>query len=289
MSRQPAPDLTTMLFVPASRPRMIEKARALPASAVIFDLEDGVGVGEKATARAALVEALAGGWPEGGPLPFVRVNGPSTAHFGPDLDAAASCAPYGVCIPKCETPVDVERAVAALPEGVRLVPFIESALGVVNAYAIASASDRVAAVALGSEDLAANMGIRRSKEAFEIAYFRAAIATAAHAAGAVPIDGVFIDFNDPDGLERDAAVGRALGFGGKQIIHPSQIDPVARAYAPSSEEVERARRIVDAFDEAEREGRGVVVVDGRMIDRPIVLQARQVLSQIRSRERSPMG
>ena len=283
MSREAPPDLTSMLFVPASRPRMIEKARTLPAPAVIFDLEDGVGVGEKRSAREGLVAALAGGWPPTGPVPFVRVNGTTTEHFEEDLRAAAACLPYGVCLPKCESPADVEQAVVMLREfepgvGIRLLPFIESALGILNAAAITSASDLVVAVALGSEDLAADMGLRRTVEGHELAYFRGVVATAARATGAIPIDGVFVDFNDPNGLERDAATGRALGFGGKQIIHPSQLGPVARAYAPTDAELERARRIVEAFDEAEREGRGVVVVDGRMVDRPIVLQARRLLS-----------
>lgn len=288
MSLGPTPDLTTMLFVPASSPKMLAKARTLAASAVIFDLEDGVGAGEKETARAALVEALAGGWPPDGPVPFVRVNGPSTDHFEEDLRAAALCAPFGVCIPKCETPEDVERAALLLRGAergheIRLLPFVESALGIVNAARIAAATDVVAAVALGSEDLAADMGIRRTKEGGELVYYRSTVAAAARAVGAVPIDGVFIDFGDSVGLERDAAAGRALGFGGKQIIHPAQIEPVTRAYAPTPDDLDRARRIVAAFDEAEREGRGVVVVDGRMVDRPIVLQARRTLGRGRSR------
>jgi citrate lyase subunit beta/citryl-CoA lyase len=273
-----------MLFVPASRPRMIEKARTLDAAAVILDLEDGVGLGEKEEARALLADALGGGWPDGGPLLFVRVNGPATDLFVEDLRAVAALAPFGVCVPKCETADDVLRAEANLrlggaPDDVRLLPFVESALGIVNAYEVARASERVVAVALGSEDLAANMGFGRTKEGTELAYFRAAVAAAAHAAGAIPIDGVFIDFHDPEGLERDAAAGRALGFGGKQIIHPSQIAPVARAYAPSAEELARSRRIVEAFEAAERAGAGVVVVDGKMVDRPIVLQARRVLAR----------
>ncbi len=282
MSDTLVPDLTSMLFVPASRPEMIAKARGLDASAVIVDLEDGVGLAEKEEARATVAELLAGGW-DGKPRLFVRVNGPSTDLFVDDLRAIAPHAPYGVCIPKCESADDVLRGATNLHLGgasdeIRLLPFVESPLGIVNAYEIASATDRVVAVALGSEDLAASMGLLRTKVGTELAYFRSAVATAAHAAGAVPIDGVFIDFHDPDGLEFDAAAGRAIGFGGKQIIHPSQVAPVHRAYAPTAEELERARRIVEAFDAAEREGAGVVVVDGRMIDRPVVLQARRILA-----------
>lgn len=277
-------DLTTMLFVPAASARMIEKARGLDAAAVILDLEDGVGIGEKQAAREGLAGWIGGAWP-GPPLLFARVNGPGTEHFHSDLAAVARLPLVGVCIPKCETQEDVleaERRLidAGASDEIRLCPFVESARGIVNAVGIAAASNRVAAVALGSEDLAADMGIRRTKTGEEIAYWRGAVATAARAAGAVPIDGVFIDFSDPEGLEADAAVGRSMGFGGKQIIHPSQIGPVSRAYAPTEEELARAARIVAAFDEAEREGRGVVVVDGRMIDRPIVLQARRLLGSL---------
>jgi citrate lyase subunit beta/citryl-CoA lyase len=272
-----------MLFVPASRPKLVEKARSLAAPAVILDLEDGVGAGEKELARAVLASALSRGWPPR-PTLFVRVNGPSTGLFVDDLRAVATLGAFGVCVPKCETAADVLAAEAELlaagaPAAVRLLPFVESPLGILNAHAIARASDRVVAIALGAEDLAAAMSLRRTKEGAELAYFRAAVATAAHAAGVVPIDAVFIDFHDPEGLERDAAAGRALGFGGKQIIHPSQIEPVARAYAPSPAEIERARRVVEAFEAAAREGAGVVVVDGRMVDRPVVLQARRILGR----------
>lgn len=276
-------DLTSMLFVPGSRPKMIEKARGLDAPAVIIDLEDGVGLGEKHEARENVRAALDREWTDR-PLLFVRVNSPASEYFAADLAAVAPLGLVGVCVPKCESADDIHRAEGALERAgaspsLRLVPFVESALGIVRAYEIATASTRVVAMALGSEDLAANIGMRRTKQGAELVYFRSAVSVAAHAAGAIPIDAVFIDFNDPDGLERDAAVGRALGFGGKQIIHPSQIAPVARAYAPTEDEVARATRIVDAFDEAERSGRGVVVVDGQMIDRPIVLQARRVLAR----------
>jgi citrate lyase subunit beta/citryl-CoA lyase len=283
MMRDASLDLTTMLFVPAHRARMIEKARALSASAVILDLEDGVGVGEKSAARAALEANLATDWPER-PLRFVRVNGPSSDEFGEDLAAVAPFAPVGICVPKCETAGDVQLVddalrMAGASREIALLPFVESAAGILNAYEIASASERVVAIALGSEDLAADMGIRRTKRGRELHYFRSHVSTAARAANVLAIDGVFVDFNDPEGLERDASVGRGLGFAGKQIIHPSQVEPVARAYAPSPDEIARATRIVEAFDAAEREGRGVVVVDGRMIDRPLVLQARRLLAR----------
>ena len=276
-------DLTSMLFVPAASAKMIEKARGLVAPAVILDLEDGVGPGEKVSAREGLAANIGESWP-GRPLLFVRVNSPGSEHFEADLAAVARLPVSGICIPKCDSAADVVHAerlliYAGAAADFHLCPFIESARGIVHAAAIASATPRVVAVALGSEDLAADMGIRRTKGGAELAYWRGVVATAARAAGAIPIDGVFIDFSDPEGLEADAAVGRSMGFGGKQIIHPSQVAPVARAYAPTTEELDRASRIVAAFDEAEREGRGVVVVDGRMIDRPIVLQARRLLGR----------
>jgi len=274
-------DLTTMLFVPAASAKMIGKARGLDASAVILDLEDGVGTGEKRMARDGLAVNIGESW-TGRPLLFVRVNGPGTEHFHADLAAVAQLPVTGVCIPKCETVgdlLDAERRLldAGAPDSIHLCPFVESARGMVNAAQIASSTRRVAAMALGSEDLAADIGIRRTRIGEELVYWRGVVATAARAAGVIPIDGVFIDFSDEVGLEADAAAGRALGFGGKQIIHPSQIAAVHRAYAPTPQELDRAARIVAAFDEAERDGRGVVVVDGRMIDRPIMLQARRLL------------
>jgi citrate lyase subunit beta/citryl-CoA lyase len=273
--------LTTMLFVPACRPRMVEKARGLTAAAVILDLEDGAGLGEKESARAAAVEVLGGGWPER-PRLFVRVNGIRTPYFQEDVAAIAPLNPLGVCVPKCESALDVRVVVAELERWgsgnkVRLVPFVETAHGVVNAFEVASASDHVVAIALGSEDLAADMGLRRTRDGAELAYHRSAVATAARAAGVMAIDGVFIDLGDADGLAADAASGRAAGFSGKQVIHPSQIDPVARAFAPTPLEVAWATRVVEAFERAESEGSGVVVVDGNMVDRPVVLRARRLL------------
>jgi citrate lyase subunit beta/citryl-CoA lyase len=274
-------DLTTMLFVPAARARLLEKARGLPASAVILDLEDGVGAAEKDQAREALTGALETPWPPR-PALFVRVNGPRSPHFYADMAVCVPLGPVGVCVPKCETAGDVRMAAAELERNgagpdMRLLPFVESAKGVVNAHDIASADERVVAIALGSEDLAADMGLRRSKAGTEIAFHRAAVATAARAAGVLAIDAVWIDLQDLAGLEADAGVGRAFGFAGKQIVHPSQIEPVTRAFAPTEVERAWAARIVEAFDAAERHGSGVVVVEGEMVDRPVVLRARRIL------------
>lgn len=260
---------------------MIEKARSLTASVVVLDLEDGVGVGEKELAREQASATLTGEWPEH-PALFVRVNGPASPWFDDDV-LSLSALPatprsLGVCIPKCETVDDVLRVHDALAahRDLLLVPFIESAKGIVHAVEIAAAPS-VVAVALGSEDLAADMGITRTKAGTEMAWYRTAVAVAARAANVQAIDAVFIDFGDPVGLLADAAAGRNAGFSGKQIIHPAQIDPVTRAYAPTADELAWASQVVTAFEDAEREGRGVVVVDGKMIDRPIVLQARALL------------
>lgn len=274
-------NLTTLLFVPANKPRMVDKAQTLDAPAVIVDLEDGVGIGEKGDARSALSNLALHEW-RGTSRLFFRVNGPTTAYFQDDIRAAVRCKPFGICVPKCETASDVRVAAAEIMRSgptnrIWVLPFVESARGIQNAFEIVGASDRVVAVALGSEDLAADLGMRRTRHGAELQYFRSTVVCAARASGVQAIDGVFIDFNDPEGLHADASAGRALGMDGKQIIHPSQIDIVAQAYAPTADELDRARRIVAAFDEAEREGRGVVVVDGRMIDRPIVLQARRLV------------
>jgi len=277
-------NLTTMLFVPGGKERMVAKARTIPSAAIIFDLEDGVGLGEKVEARAVISRALSQGWSSAASL-FVRVNAPTSIYIDEDIAAVSPLPIEGVCIPKCESARQVldvrDRLVASgAPSSVQLLPFLESAIAIVHAYEIASACENVVGVALGCEDLATQMGIRRTRDGGELAYYRAAVATAAHAAGVAPIDGVFSDFGDVAGLEHDARVGREAGFAGKQIIHPTQIDVVNRAYLPTSVELEWARAVDEAFDAAEREGRGVVVVNGAMVDRPLVLRARRLLGKL---------
>ncbi len=282
--------LRSLLFVPGSQPAMIAKARALGADAVILDIEDGVAPGDKERARRAVADALDEGFPDA-LVVLLRPNGLHSGLLDLDLSGAFRPRVDGICLPKCEAPAAVQALDArlriledrwALPRGrVRVLPMIESARGVLQAPAIARASPRVCGVGFGAEDFTADAGIPRTREGGELAWARTAVSLAAHAAGVPAVDGVFADFHDEAGLRADAAEARRLGYTGKMVIHPAQIAPVHAALAPSAEEVERARRVVAAFEEACAGGSGIAVLDGAMVDRPVFLRAQRTLALAR--------
>ncbi len=280
--------LRSLLFVPGHRRDMIQKAAATEADALILDLEDGVAPAEKETARATVAAALEA------PLPdrlvvLVRVNSTGSGLLDADLRAGARARMNGVCLPKCETPADVQSLSARLlavedrlgvPRGrLRILALVETARGVLNAAAIARESPRVWGVVFGAEDFTADAGLPRTREGSELAPARAAVSLAAHAAGGDAIDGIFADFRDEAGLVADTAEARRLGYTGKTVIHPAQIAPVHRVLAPAADEVAKARRIVEAFERAEAAGSGIVVVDNAMVDRPVAVRAQRVLAR----------
>jgi citrate lyase subunit beta/citryl-CoA lyase len=285
--------LRSILFVPGNRPRMLEKARMLLADAVILDLEDAVPPGEKTAARAMVRQALEAGFYE--PRVILRVNAFSTGLAEMDLEEAFAAGVDAVCLPKANTASDVEKLAVllapleqerGLPVGsVGILLMVETAQGVLNAREMACAGSgpgfrRVQALCLGGEDLCADLGAVRTKEGAEIAYTRAHLVLAARAAGVTAIDTVYTDLADQEGLQAEARQSRQLGYSGKLLIHPAQIEPVHRAFALSEEEVDHACRVVAAFEAGEAEGRGVIVVDGRMIDAPVVARAREILTMI---------
>jgi citrate lyase subunit beta/citryl-CoA lyase len=278
--------LRSILFVPGNKGRMLEKARSLGADAVILDLEDGVPPGEKGPARAAVRRALEGD--AYGPQVILRLNAFSTGLVEVDLQEAFHPKLDAVCLPKAEGAGDVERLASmletmeverGLPTGaVEILLMVETALGVLVSYDMARASQRVRALCLGGEDLAKDLGAIRTREGQELAHARAHLVIAARAAGAVAIDTIYADLDDLAGLLADARGARQLGYSGKLLIHPAQIEPVHNAFAPSREEVEHARRVVDAFEAAEAQGEGVIALEGQMIDAPVVARARGVLA-----------
>ncbi len=285
--------LRSVLFVPGNKPRMLEKARTLPADAVILDLEDAVPPGEKAAARAMVRRALESG--PYGPRVILRVNALSTGLVEADLEGAFALGVDAVCLPKADTPADVDllgsmlaalEQARGLPVGaVGILLMVETALGVLNAYGMAVAGAehggrRVRALCLGGEDLAWDLGAVRTRDGAEIAYAWAHLVLAARAAGAAAIDTVYTDLTDPEGLLAEARQARQLGYSGKLLIHPAQIEPVHQAFAPSEEEVAHARRVLEAFEAAETRGEGVIALDGQMIDAPVVARARKVLGLI---------
>jgi citrate lyase subunit beta/citryl-CoA lyase len=290
---QPLKPLRSLMFVPGHRPRMVDRALGLgdyPSTsldAAILDLEDGVPIAEKENARATIAAAL-GRRSSAGPARYVRVNG-SPELRGPDIDAVIRPGLEGLVIPKVDDPEDVvslaralderEAAAGLAPQAVRLVPSIESARGLLAAPAIAASSDRVVALLFGAEDFALDLGLpaEREGEAADLLHARSAVVVAAVAAGRVAIDGIWPDIADAAGLRRDALRARRLGFSGKSIIHPGQIETVNAIFTPTVEEIEHARRVVAAFDDARARGDGAVALDGKLLDPPIVERARRTL------------
>ena len=279
--------MRSLLFVPGNRRDMQEKAVSFTADILVPDMEDSVPVGEKSAARNVISDMLPVLAQAGHKL-VVRVNALDTGWLEEDLAAAVSPHTYGVNVGKVENAWDVQEvdkiiagieAKAGLDRGhIRLVLFLESALAMVNAYSICAASPRVVAVAFGAEDYTVDMEVKRTPEGDEVYMPRAMVAIAAKAAGVVPLDIVYANFRDEEGLRRDIDVGKRLGYKGKFAIHPAQVQPINEQFSPLPEDVEYARKVVAAFEEAEAQGRGATSIDGVMIDVPVVKRAQGVLA-----------
>jgi citrate lyase subunit beta/citryl-CoA lyase len=277
------------LFVPGNRQRMIDKAFGLAADALMLDLEDGVPPAAKEEARGRIAEALERPRTETGPMRFVRVNGIRHPDLERDLWCAVRPGADGLVLPKVESPeqvqemdervgrVEAERGMAV--GRLRFLVAIESPLGLLEAYRIARSSERVVGLLFGAEDYSRELGLPvvREKEARELLYARSAFATVAAAAHVQAVDGVWPDLNDIAGLWQDCWMARRLGFTGKSIIHPSQIEPVNHVFTPSPNDLEFARQVVEAFEQAEAAGVGSITLGGQLIDRPIVERARATL------------
>ena len=276
----------SMLFAPGDRPDLIAKAARSPADGVIVDLEDGVAAGVKQEARANL-----GSLPDGEVSFFVRLNGSGTGLMWEDLLAAAHAGVAGVIIPKVErrrVMLKVCGALSALeaatgrPDGsIALVPMIETALGVQNAFEIVGGSPRVRAVMLGSGeqgDLVADLRVQWDPEGTGLHYSRSRVLLAARSAGlAQPIDGVFMDYRNLEGLRTESRLARRMGYVAKLAIHPAQVAVINEVFTPTEEELARNRAILEAFEEAESRGTAAVGVEGRMVDYAVARTARSVL------------
>lgn len=268
------PHVRSLLFAPGSDERKLAKALASAADAVVCDLEDAVAPADKEAARDVVASTLASAEP--GPARLVRANAAGTAWFEDDLAFAAGLELDALVLPKA-TPEAVELAGS---DGPPLVAIVETAMGLRQAYEIA-AEPRVAALLLGSVDLAAEVGLEPRPDAQEILYARSKVAIDSAAAGLRgPFDVVHLDFGDEAGLEEQCRLARALGFRGKACIHPAQVETINRVFAPSDDEIAWARRIVEAF---ETQSEGVLAVNGTMVDRPVVERARRILEEARPR------
>jgi citrate lyase subunit beta/citryl-CoA lyase len=280
----------SLFFVPGGEERKLDRARGAGADTLLLDLEDSVAIAEKERARDLVAAFLRGG-DFGGAEPAVRVNPPETAWFEDDLEAAVAAGAEAVLLPKvadAATLVRVTEQLAAVEArarraaSVRILALIETAAGVVNAVAIARATDRIDALCFGHVDFSRDLNLPvADAEDGVVLHARTAVAIAARAGGVAPIDTVFADVRDDAGFRRDAALGVRLGFDGKLCIHPSQVALANAAHTPSPEQVVFATRVLEAEREAAKAGKGVFTVDGKMVDAPVVAAQRRVLERAR--------
>jgi citrate lyase subunit beta / citryl-CoA lyase len=289
--------LRSLMFVPGNSEKMLTKAIGLEnLDVAMFDLEDGTPTAQKDAARGLVAEMLAR--PAGGPRRYVRINAIATDRMEADLRAVVRPGLEGLVLPKVERPdevalvhrlLDEQEPGAGLPSGsVGLIAAVESAMGLLNAAAIAAATSRVVGLMFGAEDYGLDLGLptNREGEARELIYARSAMVVAAASAHIQSMDGVWPDIHDFDGVRRDAIQARRLGFSGKTTFHPGQIDIINEVFSPSAAEIEHAKRVVDAFEEAQAAGQGAVAFGGQLIDLPIVERARRVLRLYEATTRS---
>ena len=273
----------SVLYMPGANERALEKATGIPADSVIFDLEDAVAPDAKVAARDRVCAAASSGRYGRREL-TIRVNGLGTAWHDDDMRAAAAAGPDAVVVPKVGSAADVQAVEAALeaagaPERTRIWAMLETPGAVLSAREIATASERLNVLVLGTNDLAKDLRASGGADRQPLVTSLQLCVLAARAADKVVLDGVYNDTRDEHGFEAECRQGRQLGFDGKTLIHPSQVDPCNRIFAPNQEELDRAARIVDAFQEAERVGHGAVTVDGRMVEHLHVEAARRTLAQ----------
>jgi citrate lyase subunit beta / citryl-CoA lyase len=273
----------SVLYMPGANERALEKAKGLPADGLILDLEDAVAPDAKADARERVCAAAADdGY--GHREVAIRANGLDTTWFADDVAAIAQAGPDALLVPKVGSVDDVRLIEDALekggaPEHTKIWAMLETPAAVLHAQQIAACSERLTVFVMGTNDLVKELQA-------EFVPGRAPLMTsltwcvlAVRAAGKHILDGVFNDLDDADGFEAECRQGRELGFDGKTLIHPKQLEPCNRVFAPSEDEIARARTVIEAFEEAQREGRGVVTVEGRMIENLHVEQARRTLAQ----------
>ncbi|ACR67475.1 citrate (pro-3S)-lyase subunit beta [Edwardsiella ictaluri] len=278
----------SMLFVPGANAAMLSNAFIYKADALMFDLEDSVVLREKDAARRLVYHALQH------PLyhdieTIVRVNALDSAYGVADLEAVVRAGVDVVRLPKTDSADDViaieneiariERACGRDVGSTGLLAAIESAQGITQAVAIAHASPRLIGIALGAEDYVRNLRTERSPEGIELLFARCSILQAARSAGIQAFDTVYSDANNDEGFLREASHIKQLGFDGKSLINPRQIELLHNLYAPTQKEVDHARLVVDAAEASAREGRGVVSLNGKMVDSPVIERARLVLSR----------
>lgn len=275
----------SVLYIPGSKERALEKATGLATDAIIFDLEDAVAIDEKANARTLLAEKLCV-LDYGARAKLVRINALSTQWGADDLDVIATAKPEAILLPKVDSAAHIEalaRLLDARPDtaDTRIWAMIRSPLGVLNALEIAQAP-RMAGFVMGTNDLAKDMGCRFRADRLPLLSALQLPLMAAKAAGIMAVDGVYNAFKDDDGLRAECQQGRDMGFDGKTLIHPAQLDIANQVFAPSDAEIDLARRQIAAFDAATAKGEGVAVVDGKIVENLHIVSAQQILAKVKA-------
>ena len=278
----------SMLFVPGNNPGMIRDAHIYGSGSIMFDLEDSVSINEKDAARYLVYKALTS-LKYGKKELVVRINALDTRLGIDDLEAIVRAQPHVIRLPKTETAQDVidcEREIEriereiGMPVGTTgMMAAIESAKGVLNAYDIARSSKRLIGIALGAEDYVTDLKTTRSPEGIELLFARSMIVNAARAAGIAALDTVYSDVNNEEGFRAEAELIKKLGFDGKSVINPRQIQPLHDVFNPSEKDIAKALAIMEAIKEAESRGSGVISLNGKMIDKPVVERARYMLER----------
>ncbi|MFD9891580.1 HpcH/HpaI aldolase/citrate lyase family protein [Amycolatopsis sp. NPDC059027] len=272
----------SVLYMPGANERALEKAKTLPADALILDLEDAVAPDAKEEARERVCAAASSG-DYGKREVTIRVNGLDTEWHDADLRAAAQAGPAAIVVPKVNSAAEVHNIERALelggaPESTKIWAMVETPVAMLHAAEIAGASERLTVLVMGTNDLAKELHAEFVPGRGPLLGGLSLALLAARATGKVILDGVYNDVKDLEGFEAECLQGRQYGFDGKTLIHPGQVEPCNRIFAPSEEEIDRSRRIIAAFEEAQAAGKGVVTVDGRMIENLHVDNARRVLA-----------
>ncbi|HRE49003.1 MAG TPA: CoA ester lyase [Aggregatilineales bacterium] len=282
-----------LLFTPGDDLKKIQKGATLGADSLILDMEDGVALNRKQAARATIHEAFRTvnfGWGER----LVRIN-PLDSPFGrDDLLSVLPFNPDGIIIPKVDSADDVREVSLLIRQHekysgiavgtIRILVFVETALGIVNLKEIAASDSRLDGLMFGAEDYVGSIGAARTKAGWEVFYARSAVVAHAAAYDLQAIDTIFADLNDMDALTEDCRLAAGMGYSGKLAIHPKQIAPILSAFTPSAEEVAKAQRLVDAFHANQEAGAGVFALDGKMVDMPMLRAAERVLARAQTGE-----
>lgn len=276
----------TMMFVPGNNPGMMADAHIYGPDSIMLDLEDSVTMAEKDAARLLVYQALKT-VDYGNTEMVVRINPLNTPYGKKDIEAVVKAGVDVIRMPKTETAeevVEVEREIERVEcelgcvGRTKIMAAIESTLGIVNAYAIATASPRMMGIALGAEDYCANLKAQRTPGGDELRLARETIVVAARAAGIDALDTVYSNLNDMETFRQEVEYIKTLGFDGKSIINPRQIEVINEVFAPKEKEITKARAIIAAIKEAEAKGSGVIALNGKMIDRPVVIRAQRTIN-----------